>query len=158
VVAEVGQPFLTNPRALAVQFRDAFVLDDEGLKVLDVTFPDRPRAVPSATLRLVAMHDLDVARIYASVAAGQQRLVIIDIARPEAPFIDQVYKAEGHLNDTRGVKVGITNASLFAYVADGCDGLRVQQLCDDVQTLREENKKLLERPDCLEAQQASSPG
>ena len=128
IVAEVGAPFLTNPRAVSVLFRYAFVVDGEGMKVVDVTFPDRPRAIPSATIPLVETHDIYVARTYAYVAAGQQGLVIIDVEHPEAPVIDQMYNAEGRLNDTRGVKVGFTNASAFAYVADGRNGLRVLQL------------------------------
>jgi hypothetical protein len=39
-----------------------------------------------------------------------------------------MYDAGGALNDTRDVKVAMTNASLFAYVADGKNGLRVLQL------------------------------
>ena len=95
---------------------------------VDVTFPERPHAVTPATVPLAEAHDIYVTRTYAYVAAGKQGLVIIDIERPERPFIDQVYNAEGHLNDARGVKIGTTNASLFAYVADGRNGLRVLQL------------------------------
>jgi len=35
------------------------------------------------------------------------------------------YNAGGQLNDTRDIKIGSTNVSLFAYVADGKNGLRV---------------------------------
>lgn len=42
--------------------------------------------------------------------------------------MDQTYNAGGAINDARDVKVGMTNASLFAYVADGKNGLRVIQL------------------------------
>jgi hypothetical protein len=38
------------------------------------------------------------------------------------------------MNDTRGVKVGTTNASLFAYVADGKNGLKVLQLTSPERT------------------------
>jgi hypothetical protein len=38
------------------------------------------------------------------------------------------YNADGNLNDARDVIVGSTNASLFAYVADGANGLKVLQL------------------------------
>ena len=84
VVAEVGGPFLVNPRAIAMQFRYAFVLDDEGFKVIDVTFPEQPRAVSAATLPLADANDMYVARTYAYVAAGQRGLVIIDIERPDS--------------------------------------------------------------------------
>ena len=39
-----------------------------------------------------------------------------------------MYTAGGRLNDARDVVVGATNASLFAYVADGVNGLKVIQL------------------------------
>src|ERR1039458_4623494 len=38
------------------------------------------------------------------------------------------FNAGGTINDARAVKIGMTNASLFAYVADGRNGLRVLQL------------------------------
>ena len=37
VTAQIGAPDLVDPRGVAVQFRYAFVVDREGLKVLDVT-------------------------------------------------------------------------------------------------------------------------
>jgi hypothetical protein len=119
---------------VTVIFRYAFVIDDEGMKVVDITSPDRPRAVSSATVPLPEAQDIYVARTYAYVAAGKQGLVIIDVERPEAPVIDQVYNADGLLNDTRSVKIGFTNASLFAYVADGHNGLRVLQLTSPERT------------------------
>ena len=128
IVAEVGTPSLVKPGAVAVQFRYAFVLDEEGMKVLDVTFPERPKAVPVATIRLAGARDLYVARGYAYVAAGEDGLVIVDIEKPEQPKIDQKFTATGELNDAYSVRVGSTNASLFAYVADGINGLRVIQL------------------------------
>ena len=39
-----------------------------------------------------------------------------------------MYTAGGQLDDARDVVVGATNASLFAYVADGVNGLKVIQL------------------------------
>ena len=38
------------------------------------------------------------------------------------------FTADGKLNDTRDVIIGSTNASLFAYVTDGRNGLKVIQL------------------------------
>ena len=38
------------------------------------------------------------------------------------------------MNDTRDVKIAMTNASLFAYVADGKNGLRVVQLTSPDET------------------------
>jgi hypothetical protein len=126
IVAEVFG--FKNPRAVAIQFRYAFVVDAEGLKVVDVTFPDRPKLVESATVKIEQAHNLYVARTYAYVAAGKQGLVIVDVERPESPRIDQVFSAEGKINDARDVKIGMTNNSLFAYIADGHNGLRVVQL------------------------------
>jgi hypothetical protein len=42
--------------------------------------------------------------------------------------VDQTYNANGQLNDVHQVKIAMTNASLFAYVADGKNGLRILQL------------------------------
>jgi hypothetical protein len=134
IVAEVGEPSLRNPRAITVIFRYAFIVDEEGMKVVDITFPNRPRAVPSARVPIAEAHDIYVARTYAYIAAGKQGLVIVDVERPEAPVLDQVYDADGQMNDARGVKVGFTNASLFIYVADGRNGLRVLQLTSPERT------------------------
>jgi hypothetical protein len=128
VVAEVGAPMLVKPRAVAVQFRYAFVTDATGLKVVDITIPTRPRPVPDATIPIADARGIYLARTYAYVAAVAQGLVIVDIERPERPVVSQTYTADGAINDARDVKVGMTNASLFAYVADGKNGLRVLQL------------------------------
>jgi hypothetical protein len=72
--------------------------------------------------------DLYVARGYAYVAAGKQGLVIVDVLHPDKPRVDQVFTAGGLIDDARAVRVGSTNASLFAYLADGKHGLRVVQL------------------------------
>lgn len=128
VVAEIGAPTIVKPKSVAVQFRYAFVCDAEGVKVLDVTDLERPRPVPHATVRLPEANSIYLVRTYAYVAAGRRGLVILDIERPEHPFIDQVFNANGAINDARDVKVGMTNASQFAYVADGYNGLRVIQL------------------------------
>ena len=73
-------------------------------------------------------HDIYVARGYAYIAGGTQGLVIVDLERPEQPRLDQVFTAGGRINDARAVRMGSTNASLFGYVADGANGLRVIQL------------------------------
>src|SRR4030095_2416813 len=61
-------------------------------------------------------------------AAGASGIVIVDIERPENPRIDQTFNAGGQLNDVHDVKIAMTNASVFAYVADGRNGLRVLQM------------------------------
>ena len=55
-------------------------------------------------------------------------IVIIDIEKPHAPIELTRFTADGKLNDAHDVIVGSTNASLFAYVADGENGLKVVQL------------------------------
>jgi len=69
-----------------------------------------------------------VARTYAYVAGGRQGLAIIDVERPERMRLAQLFDGGGALRDVRDVVVASTNASLFAYVADGGGGLKVIQL------------------------------
>jgi hypothetical protein len=128
LVGEIGAPALKNPRAVQIQFRYAFVCDAEGVKVIDVTDPEHARAVSGAAVPLAEANNIYLVRTYAYVAAGKQGLVILDIEQPEHPRIDQVFNANGQINDAHDVKVGMTNVSLFAYIADGHNGLRVVQL------------------------------
>ncbi len=82
-MATVGAPHLKQPRAVAVQFRYAFVSDSEGLKVLDVTDPGKPAArARTRWCRWPTRTALYLARTYAYVAAGREGLVIVDIERP----------------------------------------------------------------------------
>ncbi|NJM36315.1 MAG: hypothetical protein HC850_18285, partial [Rhodomicrobium sp.] len=115
-------------RASALQFRYLFVTDAEGLKVVDVTHLDRPTVVEDAFVPLADAQKLYLARTYAYVAAKAEGLAIIDIERPEAPKVYQKVAFGGALSDARDVIVATTNASLFAYVADGRNGLKVLQL------------------------------
>lgn len=126
VTAVLGSPALKAPTSVAVQFRYAWVCDSEGLKVLDVTQLDQPRLVTG--LPIPGARTVYVARTYAYVAAGRNGLYIVDVKRPEAPFVDQVFTAGGCLTDVHDVKLGITYNSEFAYLADGANGLRVVQL------------------------------
>jgi hypothetical protein len=102
------------------------VCDEEGIKVLDVTNLAVPVLI--SRLELPEAHNIYLARTYAYVAAGSRGLVILDIERPALPRIDQVYTANGCINDLRDVKLGITYVSEFAYLADGKNGMRVVQL------------------------------
>ena len=120
--------FLHNPHCVAIQFRYAFVTDDDGLKVFNIADPDRPVPVSGGVVRLQNPGRLYVARTYAYVANGPEGLAIIDVENPERPRLDQMFNAGGSLNDTRAVQVGSVNASQFALVADGRNGLRVVQL------------------------------
>ncbi len=126
VTSVIGENFLRHPRAFQGQFRYGYVCDEEGIKVLDVTNPAVPR--PVGALPLEDAHNIYLARTYAYVAAGKQGLVILDIERPEAPRVDQVFNAGGKINDLHDVKLGITYVSEFAYLADGKNGMRVVQL------------------------------
>ena len=74
---------LKHPRAMAIQFRYAFVVDEEGLKVIDVTVPEQARIVEGAFVPLAHAHDVYVARTYAYVANGKDGIAIIDVERPE---------------------------------------------------------------------------
>ncbi|MCI0352754.1 MAG: hypothetical protein L0Z53_25310, partial [Acidobacteriales bacterium] len=119
---------LKNPRAIGLQFRYAFVTDDEGFKVLDITSPAWPRLIPEATVPLNRAQRFYLARTYAYVANGPEGLAFINIENPEKPRLEQMYNADGALTDTRAVQVGSVNASMFALVADGKNGLRVLQM------------------------------
>ena len=122
----VGAPAVVDPRAVAVQFRYAFVADAEGLKVLDLTNPAAP--VLKAAVPMRGIQDVYVARTWAYVAAGGRGLALIDVEKPEQPGAPRFFDAGGVMNDVRSVRIASTNASLFAYVADGRNGLRVLQL------------------------------
>jgi hypothetical protein len=119
---------LKNPRAVGVQFRYAFVTDDEGFKVLDITEPTKPKLIPGATVPLKHAQRFYLARTYAYVADGEDGLAFIDISNPEKPRLERLYNADGKLNDTRAVQIGSINASMFALIADGKNGLRVLQM------------------------------
>ncbi|MEA1013010.1 hypothetical protein SH593_00360 [Sphingosinicella sp. LY1275] len=119
---------LRAARASALQFRYLWVTDGEGVKLFDVTRLDAPRAVPQATVPLADARRIYLARTYAYVAAKRDGLVILDVKNPEAPRIAQRVTLDGALNDAEDVIVASTNASLFAYVADGRNGLKVVQL------------------------------
>jgi hypothetical protein len=128
VAATIGGPFINKPRAVAIQFRYAFVVDSEGVKVVDVTIPEKARAVPTGVLKMEDVRDIYLARTYAYLAAGKKGLAIVDIEKPESPKLFKTYDAGGKINDAYSVRLAMTNASSFAYIADGVNGLRVLQM------------------------------
>src|SRR5712664_1470403 len=128
VTASIGAPALNDPRGIAVQFRYAFVADRDGLKVLDVTDLSQPKFLTDARIPLEDARNVYVARTYAYVSAGRQGMAIIDVEKPNAPKLDQLFTAEGQLNDVNDVKIGMVAATAFAFVADGKNGLRVLQI------------------------------
>ncbi|MEC8717745.1 MAG: hypothetical protein VXX81_07930, partial [Pseudomonadota bacterium] len=119
---------LRDGRASHLQFRYLFVTDAEGLKVVDVTDPDHPFVTLGNTIRLADAGGLFVARTWVYVAAGDEGLVIVDAEKPTALKRYDVVGREAGIVDARDVSVAHTNASLFAYVADGREGLKVVQL------------------------------
>src|SRR3546814_9698712 len=52
----------------------------------------------------------------------------LDVTRPAAPVAGPPLTFGGAMTDVEDVIVGTTNASLFAYVADGRQGIKVLQL------------------------------
>ncbi|TMM47299.1 hypothetical protein [Qipengyuania marisflavi] len=119
---------LNDARASAIQFRYLWVTDAQGLKLFDVTDMRNPVAMPQGTVAMADARRLYVARTYAYVAAKQDGLVILDVKNPLAPRIDQRVTLDGTLNDAEDVIVASTNATLFAYIADGRNGMKILQL------------------------------
>ena len=141
VVVDVDDPLkprwvatvpLRDARASALQFRYLWVTSADGLELVDVTSPRQPRRVADALVPLRDARKVYVARTYAYVAAGAEGLVVVDVERPARPRVEtrlqQGPTAWASLSDSQDVVVGSTNASLFAYVADGANGLKVVQL------------------------------
>ena len=126
ITAVLGEESLHQPKAVQVQFRYAFVCCEDEIAVLDVTDLAHPR--PVGSVAVPEPHNLYVARTYAYVACGEHGLYIVDVENPLKPFVDQVFDADGCINDLHDVKLGATYASEFAYLADGKNGLRVVQL------------------------------
>ncbi len=100
IAGQVTGDFLRNPRCVAIQFRYAFVTDDDGLKILDITDPDRPIPVRTGFVRLKNAGRLYLARTYAYVANGPEGLAIIDVENPGAaaarPDVQRRRRAQRH--------------------------------------------------------------
>ena len=137
VVVDLAEPLaprvtavmpLTDARASTIQFRYLWVTDREGVKLFDVTDLRRPVARPEGTVRLADARRMYIARTYLYVAAKAEGLAIVNVTRPLAPVIYRKEMLGGAMVDVEDVVVGSTNASLFAYVADGRAGMKVLQL------------------------------
>ena len=89
--------------------------------------PRRRVLIEDAVCRCDDAQRIYVARTYAYVAAGAEGLAIVDVwqAAAEARAILQCRRQDSRHAD---VVVATTNASLFAYVADGSSRLKVMQL------------------------------
>lgn len=128
MTSSIAAPDLHDPRAVAVQFRYAFVADRDGLKVLDVTDLAHPKYIPHAIVPLEDARNVYVARTFAYVSAGKQGIAIVDVEKPDAPKLDQLFTAKGQMNDVNDVKIGMVAGSAYAFVADGKNGVRVLQI------------------------------
>ena len=118
---------IADARASALQFRYLYVTSKKGLQVVDLTSMAKP-ILKQAHIPLADAQRVYLARTYAYVAAGRDGLVIVDIEKADEPRLYQRFDANGQITDARDVVLGSTNASLFAYVADGVNGLKVIQL------------------------------
>lgn len=119
---------IENARKVATQFRYGWVATAKGLVTLDLHDPKNPKIVAGSELAIDDANDIYVSRTYGYVAARQNGVYIIDLEKPEKPVVDQIVTMG--LVDAHQVKLGMTNASMFAYVADGMGGLKVFQLTD----------------------------
>jgi len=128
VTATIGAPALDNPCGIAVQFRYAFVVDRYGLKTLDVTDLAHPKMTENGRIALDDARNVYVARTYAYIAAGKNGVGIVDVESPEAPRLDQVFNASNQMHEVNDIKIGMVAGSVFAFVADGYNGLRVLQI------------------------------
>src|SRR5271163_4227190 len=128
ITATIAAPVLNQPHAVAVQFRYAFVVDADGMKVLDVTDLAQPKPVQNATVPLPDARNIYVARTYAYISAGKQGVAIVDVENPESPKLDQTFDAKGQINDVNDIKIGMVAASAFAFVADGKNGMRILEI------------------------------
>src|SRR4029077_13385161 len=64
----------------------------------------------------------------------KQGLVIVDVEKPDHPVLDQVFNGGGEISDTRDVKLAMVNASAFAFLADGANGMRIVQIFGPTET------------------------
>jgi hypothetical protein len=118
----------TEARSSAVQFRYLYVATASGVRTYDISAPLVPIERPGGFIPVTDARKLYIARTYAYIAAGPQGLVIADIEKPLAPRIHARIGASQGVEDARDIIVASTNASLFAYVADGRAGFKVFQL------------------------------
>lgn len=117
---------LAGARDAFLQFRYLFVTDIEGLKVIDVTDPAEAFLVPDNVIGILDARRVFVSRTHAWVAAGKEGIYIVDVTRPTT-MTTYMNLTKG-LEDATDVVLASTNASLFAYVADGSAGLKIFQV------------------------------
>jgi len=143
----VAQIPMKGAKAAVVQFRYAFVADQDGIAVVDLTDPARP-ALTSGRVPLEDARGVAVWRSWLVVAGGKQGLVLVDVTKPTSPALLMVYDGAGEserandharspsglprslIDDATSLTIATTNASTFAYVADGKNGLRIVSLVE----------------------------
>ncbi len=123
-----------NVKTAEVQFRYAFVLDQEGLRTLDLSIPENPQIVPGSFVPLDDARGLTVYRTWGLVANGKHGLTIIDLLSPRKPEIWSRYNAGGLLNDLYDISLGTIYASTYAYLANGKNGMQVLRLIGPEET------------------------
>jgi hypothetical protein len=126
VVHTIGTDIVKHPHAFQAQFRYGYCCDEEGIKVFDMTDLDHPQ--PVSKLELPHAHNIYLARTYGYVSCGEHGMVILNIKDPRMPVVDQVFDADGVMNDVHDIQLSAYQASEMAFVADGKNGLRVIQL------------------------------
>ncbi len=120
---------LNDARASALQFRYLLVTDGEGLKAIDVTVPEKALARPRARRCRSPTRAASTWRAPTPTSRRDGRDLRSSTSRSRARrACFRLFDDGGKLNDARDVIVATTNASLFAYVADGGNGLKVLQL------------------------------
>ena len=120
----------TDARASALQFRYLFVTDADGLQVIDVTDPEAAARRARAARMPLADAQPRLRRAHLCLRRRRQRRPG-DRRRREAraAALYQTFNAGGTAERcARRRSSRSTNASLFAYVADGKNGLKVMQL------------------------------
>lgn len=126
IVRHMTAPEINHPKSIDFQFRYAFVCDEQGLKVLDITDPEGAHVVSVVPMR--DARDVWVQKTYAYVAAGCDGLAIVDIETPTYPGELTYFNEGGCINDATAITTGMEGNSWFAFLADGQNGLRVIQL------------------------------
>jgi hypothetical protein len=119
---------LVGATSVCVQFRYAFVTDQDGLQVVDVTVPANMRLVDGATAAIADARNVYVSRTWAYVAAGRNGVAIVDVETATKPRLVATFDAGGVLKDVNQVKIGMVNDSVYGLVADGQTGFHVLQL------------------------------